>query len=330
VLAARCPPWRFWGGWILVAAAVAGTLGDAGRRLARGRRGRTALPAAAALGAALVLAPPAHADGPSVPQHGWLSKWPVDDQHPEGSIPPEKERNADPLQFGYWLQDLVWKAESSSRRGDHAASARYYHALAVAVPDRAVGFVKTCEEYETLGDRDQAIENCGQALLRDGLTVGDYGHFVHLVLAKPGPLAEKDSAALDQVLQHMREDPAGREAVDDLECQVGARRSNAAQLEECTRGLQASAPNDPRTVSYLWALAVAKGDDAEARALVDRARAAGIAPADVQRMSDATAKNAWAGRVRTLLFTVAIALLFAAMAVTGRAFLMRRRLSASR
>jgi hypothetical protein len=330
VLAARCPPWRFWGGWLLVAAAVAGTLGHAGRRFVRGRRRRTAVPAAAALGAALVLAPSARADDPGVPQHGWLSKWPVDDQHPEASIPPEKERNADPLQFGYWLQDLAWKAERSSRRGDHTAAVRYYHALAVAVPDRAVGFVKTCEEYEALGDRDQAIENCGQALLRDGLTVGDYGHFVRLVLAKPGPLAEKDSAALTQVLQHMREDPAGRDAVDDLECQVGTRTSNVAQLEECTRGLQARAPDDPRTVSYLWALAVAKGDHAAASALVDRAKAAGIAPADVQRMSDATAKNAMAGRVRTVLFALTFALLFAAMAVGGRAFVMRRRLSASR
>jgi hypothetical protein len=330
VLAAQCPPWRFWGGWALIAAAVAGALVHAGRRAARRWARRASVPAAAAVTMVLLARPgAARADAPAVPEHGWLNnKWHIDDEHPEANIPSETERNADPLQFGYWLQDLAWKAEHASRTGDHAAAVKYYSALAVAVPDRAIGFVKTCEEYEALGDGDKAIEMCGQALLRDGLTVHDYDHFIHLVLAQPRPLRDKETASLAEVLLHMREDPAGRDFVDDLECQVGTRTSNVAQLEECTAALQARAPDDPKTISYLWALAVAKGNTGEAAKLVDRAKAAGVAPQDIERMSRATEDRTLQRTVHVLLWAAAIGLLAAGMAVAARAIVARRRLAA--
>jgi hypothetical protein len=347
ILAARCPPWRFWGGWSLVAATLGGTLAHALRRSARRSRNtsRAAAPAPApahapasaraltlalTLGAGLLgAASPsvARADVPPAPQHGWLSKWPIDDAHPEAAIPPENERNADPLQFGYWLQDLTWKAERSSAHGDHAAAARYYHALAVAVPDRAVGFLKECEEHEALGHRDEAVEACGQALLRDGLTVHDYDHFVQLELGQPRPLTEKETAALAQVIAHMKEDPAGRDAAADVECQVGARTSNVAQLEACTTALAARGPEDARLVSYRWALAVAKGDRDEAAALIARAPAAGVAPQDVERMSRTTQETMRQQTLRLLLSVVAIVLLVAGLGAVGRLLGARKRVA---
>jgi hypothetical protein len=327
-LDARCPPWRFWSGWGLVGCAIAATAAHAGRRIARRRLVRTGLPASAALAAAMFASgATAHADPPPVPQHGWLSKWPIDDEHPEAKIPSESERNADPLQFGYWLQDLTWKAEVASKRGDHAASARYYHAIGVAVPDRAIGFSKACEEYEALGQLDPAIEMCGQALLRDGLTVSDYEHFVHLVLSRPRPLDDKETAALAQVIAHMKEDPAGRDVVDDLECQVGARTSNVAQLEECTAALSVRAPDDSRTISYRWALAVAKGDGDEADRLVERAKAAGVGAGDVERMSRTTRDSVRQRAVRFILFVAAIALLLVGLGTLGRSIAARRKLA---
>jgi len=326
ILAARCPPWRFWGGWSLVAATLGGTLAHALRRSAR--RSRLALAPALGAGILAVSSPTlARADVPPAPQHGWLSKWPIDDAHPAAAIPPENERNADPLQFGYWLQDLTWKAQRSSALGDHAAAARYYHALAVAVPDRAVGFVKECEEHEALGHRDEAVEACGQALLRDGLTVRDYEHFVQLELGQPRPLTEKETAALAQVIAHMKEDPAGRDAAADLECQVGARTSNVAQLEACTAALAARGPEDARLVSYRWALAVAKGDRDEAAALVARAPAAGVAPQDVERMSRTTQETMRQQTLRLLLSVVAIVLLVAGLGAVGRLLGARKRVA---
>ena len=73
----------------------------------------------------------------------------------------------------------------------------------------------------------------------------------------------------------MKEDPAGREAVTDLECQVGARTSNVLQLQGCTRALSARAPNDAKTLTYLWALAVAEGRFEDGRKLAERAKGAG-------------------------------------------------------
>jgi hypothetical protein len=314
VLDEDCPPWRFYGGWTVIAAAALATLWHATRRRALGR-------AAAATSAALALftiPAPARADVPPAPQHGWLSKWPIDDVQPEAKIPPEDERNADPLQFGYWLQDLTWKAERSSKLGDHAASAKYYRALGVAVPDRAIGYIKACEEYEANGERDKAIDMCGQALLRDGLVVKDYARFVGLVLAQPRALTGKEESALAQVIAHMKEDPAGRDVADDLECQIGARTRNVAELEECTIALIARAPDDARTISYRWALAVAKGDDREANALVDRARALGMSAPEVDRMAQTTRADARRRMLRYVLAAAAVVLLVLALGYLGR------------
>ena len=83
----------------------------------------------------------------AVPASGWLSKWHVDREHPEANSPTVKDRNADPLEFGYWLQDLVWKAERAAKSGDHALAAKLYMALATAVPDRAIALLLlACQE----------------------------------------------------------------------------------------------------------------------------------------------------------------------------------------
>ena len=298
LLTARCPPWRFWRDWLAIAGVLLFLL-------------LCALPRAAA------------ADEPSHP-HGWLSKWPVDDVHPEGHIPSEKERNADPLEFGYWLQDVSLKGEHASKLGKHEEAAKFYSVLAQVVPDRAVGFIKTCEEYEAAGERDKAINSCGEALLRDGLTVKDYTHFVHLILSKPGRLSDKETGALGQVLLHMREDPAGRDFADDLECEIGTRTSNVAQLKECTAALATRAPDDPKTISYLWALAIQEGKYDVAEGLIERARAMGVAQNSVDNMKQATRgaeKRRWR---KVLLAIAAIALFLGSLGVTGRALLRRR------
>jgi tetratricopeptide (TPR) repeat protein len=329
VLAARCPPWRFWTGWGLLATAAFLTLGHALWRRARRLR-RRAIPAAAALLSAMLcmLARTAHADDPPAAAtfHAWLSKWPVDEAHPESSVPSDADKNADPLQFGYWLQDLALKAEQASDRGDHAAAVRFYGALAQAVPDRAVAFLRMCQQYEALGDRDRAIESCGQALLRDGLTVDDYTHFVHLVLSRPGPLGDKERLALVAVLDHMRGDPAARGAVDGLECEVGVKTSNVAQLEECTAALAARSPGDPKTLSYLWALAMDRGKLDEAAQIVEQARAAGVPAESLDRMRRTIATRASRRRTTRILALGSILLLLGAIALLARARLQRRHL----
>ncbi|HEX4445513.1 MAG TPA: hypothetical protein VH044_02205 [Polyangiaceae bacterium] len=336
-LAAMCPPWRFWLGWGAIAVAVAATLAhlvSRRRRAMPGGGGRSAAVVAAGLlawtalsfcaGAARADDDPPDTVGRLAPGAG-LSKWPVNDEDPASSIPSEKDRNAEPLQFGYWIQDLVSKAEHAAKHGDHKAAAKYWAALTVAVPDRAVSFEKLCEEYSAMGDHDQAIDACGQALLRDGLTVADYARFVHVVLDKPGPLAPKEITALGNVLDHMKTEDAGKDVANELECEVGVRTSNLKQLKECTAALAATAPDDPKTISFRWALAVQEDKYSDARTLIEQAKTKGIGPDSIESMQRVTDDGASHYRKRIMLWLVFAALALAGGVAATRALGSRRR-----
>ena len=322
LLTSQCPPWRFWAGWLAIAGAVTLTIGHALRRVAVRPRGRRTGMAVALLVAAMPLI--TRAD--DQPATGWLSRWKIDDDHPENSIPSEKERNAEPLEFGYWLQDVVLKAERATKRGDHAAAVKFYLALAMAVPDQAVSFVKLCEEYEALGDIARATSSCADALLRNGVQVKDYTRFAHLVVSRPGRLTDRATAALGQVNQHMKDDPAGREAVYDVECEVGVRTSNVAQLRECTAALAARAPEDKDTITYQWALAIQEGHFDQAEKLIERARSAGV---QVEAMKQTTAADERRHRLAVTLAIVGVVLLLGGAGVAGRALARRRRVPSS-
>ncbi len=336
-LESQCPPWRFWLGWGAIAAVLAATLGHAALRLLRRRSGQAGAVAAAAVallaGSAPAVAraddPPAasRATAPDAGRYGhkWLSKWAIDDAHPDSNIPAEKDRDADPLQFGYWLQDLVVKGDHAAQIGDHVAAAHFFETLGKAVPDRAIGFIKACDEYEAAGEIDTAIERCGEALLREGLQVKDYTHFAKLVIGKPGKLSDKEKGALTNLIAHMREDPAGRPFVDDLECQVGVRTTNVAQLRECTAALVQKAPDDPKTIVYQWNLAFLEGTSSQAENLLERAQAAGVAPAEIEKMRAATTDNSMRRYLRRALVVLAAGLLVGALGVALRANAARKR-----
>jgi tetratricopeptide (TPR) repeat protein len=311
LLQGESPRPLFWGGWLALAAAGIATAGHALRRGGSRRRGL-----AAALTLALVAGPvTAHAQ-PQAPTDR-LSQWPVDDAHPESSIPTEKQRNADPLQFGYWLQDLVLKANRARANGDHAAAARFFQAMATAVPDRAVAFVKLCEDYEAMGDLQKAIGSCGDALLVDGATVHDYVRFVDLLLSKPGTLQPKEVLALNHVVQHMKSDPAAGAAADEVECKVAVRTSNVVELRECSAAMAAREPDGVMSITYEWALAILEGNLEGAESLVKRAKAAGI---PIDGMAKATADSESHRRWMTALILAAIALVGGGVAVGGRAW----------
>jgi tetratricopeptide (TPR) repeat protein len=326
-LSTRCPPVRFWVGWLALFAAMVGTLVHAALRMLRARP-RAAVAAVASTLAALILAVPGSARADSsppasvsaappevMPAPDHLSKWPIDEANPENSIPSEKDRDAEPLQFGYWLQDVVYRAKLAVKKGDHAAALRYYRALSIAVPDRSIAFSKMCEEYQEINDQDGAIETCGEAILHDGATVKDYSTFVRLLLAKPGDLSKRDAMALEQVVQHMKEDPNGGVAAFEIECQVATRTGNVAELRDCTAGLADKLPDDPHTLAYQWALAIKEGRVNDARGVIERARQLGQPVDDMER---ATARDVVIRRWRMISGGVAVALL-----VVGGALLVR-------
>jgi tetratricopeptide (TPR) repeat protein len=339
LLAARCPPWRFWSGWGAIATAILLTLVHALRRTFSRRAVRGGVAAvAAALSVAFSAAGTARAADAGAPAadqkpaaaaprvdaafHG-LSKWPVDDVDPSSKIPTVQERNAEPLEFGYWLQDCIVKGEHDARRGDHLHAAKYYEALIKAVPDRATGYAKACEQYEAAGDIDKAIDFCAQSLLHEGLQVKDYAHFVNVMVSKPGDLTDKDKAALAGVLDHMRDDPNGRPWVDELSCEVATRTMDVDRLKQCVPALVAKAPNSPKTITYQWALAVADGHSDEADALLERAKAAGVAPEIIERMRKAGSQDSSRHALRIVLLVVGLGAVLAALVLGVRALLAR-------
>jgi tetratricopeptide (TPR) repeat protein len=290
-LEAPCPPWRFWLGWFTVTAALVFTAWDSLRRRLRrdasqgSSTGSTA--AAAVFAAILAFAGHARADLPPAPPGAMLSDWAIDDKDPEGHVPTQAQLNADPLQAGYWIQDLILKAQVASKHGDHEAAVKYYRAMYKAVPDKAGALRYLCNEYDTLGQIDNAVNACGQALMLNGLTVNDYVHFLRLILGKPGMLSPKEVLAATNVIAHLKSEDAGRDIGNELECELGVRTSDRKQLRECTTALGATAPNDPKTIGYEWALAMLEGDIGGARRFLTEAGKAGVSEEKIKIMQQA-------------------------------------------
>ncbi|MES1205399.1 MAG: hypothetical protein ABUS79_05630, partial [Pseudomonadota bacterium] len=212
------------------------------------------------------------------------SKFRVDDRSPEESVPTTKERDGDPLEYGYFLQDLIFRAENARRASDYAAVIRYYRAVAKAVPETATAWSKLCEAYEIVQDRDRAIRACQYALVRKGVELPDYTRYVHLLLGKDGPLSAEDRKEVMGVFAHLDKQPGLELSTSTLRCEMGVKENDVAAMETCTQVLRRLAPEDPKTVVFQWNLAVQKGQRAEAEQLLVRARKAGVVLENLARM----------------------------------------------
>jgi len=248
----------------------------------------------------------------AAPMPGQLSaRYKIDPANPEAVIPPVEQQNADPLEFGYLVQDLIAFAEAAKKAGDHAAEARYDHAFSIAVPTEAIAFRRLCEAFEAGGRRAEAQVACRDALGRRGVQVEDFVHFVRLSLAKPEPMTAEELKDVSDVVDHLLETPNTRVFGAHLQCELALHNDDTALLESCTSKLKADAPKDPKTISFEWALAIRKGDREEAHRLIAEAKATGMRPEGVARMQERTDKlvlKSWMSKwVAPLLVTVALA-----------------------
>jgi hypothetical protein len=209
-----------------------------------------------------------------------LSDFKIDDADPEAGVPGPDEATQQPLQYGYLLQDLAARAESASKKGDHVAAARFYGALAKAAPTVAYPPRQMCLELEAAGDTQKATQACRSAIARAGSTEADYTRFVSLVLNSKEPFPPGERKELEAVIKHLQEETPTGVVPTMLRCEVNLRFKDIPALEACTNELTKQAPNDPKTVSLQWALAVEKRDRGAALSLLDRARSLGVnAPA---------------------------------------------------
>jgi tetratricopeptide (TPR) repeat protein len=279
-------------------------------------------------------ADPAHATEPDPvsrpsahPLPGQLSsKFAIDPRDPEANIPSIQDRNDNPLEFGYFLQDLLERADQARKQNDLPGVIRYYRAVAKAVPDRAKAWSKLCEAYEDAKDRDRAIRACRYAIDRPAVELQDYVRYVHLILANEGQLTASDRSELTAVLAHLEKQPSLDLVVNQLRCEMGVKLKDVPLLETCTKELARLAPDDPRTVVFEWSLAMRKGQRTEAERLIAQARKSGVVLENVNRMQELTSSLGSFPR-RPLLLVMAAAALIALLAV---GLVARRRASTQR
>jgi hypothetical protein len=248
-----------------------------------------------------------------------FSKIHIDDADPESSVPTPEEQRAAPLQFGYYLQDLAGKADKAHKEKNYAAEAKYYRALTMAAPEAAEGPRKLCYALQAGGDTKNAVVACRTALTRKGTNSHDYLHFIQVVLSMPGPLSRDEHRELNAVLSHFEGEVNMGALPLMFRCEVALRFNDHDELTDCTDKLGKLAPRDPKTISFQWALALQNHDRAAAHALLDKARAAGMNPAGLQKMEQATHAMTmrWLGR----MLVAALAL---ALVLGGSIFALRR------
>jgi tetratricopeptide (TPR) repeat protein len=288
------PLWLYWAGWSLLAALGGLTLVRAflhwfRNPAPRARKAGTAAAVALALSAAF--AHPARADEPAPPSpqpHWQLSHFSMNFDDPESRIPTVAERNANALEFGYFLQDLASEALKAERKSDYSRAVKFWRASAKAVPDEAIGFTHACRDYQILDERDNALEYCSRALNLHGVTVEDYLRFGELMVAKPTQLTELEVQDLQAAITHLQAQPNGTGPSAVIECELGVKLEDEGRLARCTSVLAKSAPNDPRTLTFQWSLAMKRRNYGEARRLLAAMAKASMAPAALAELQAAT------------------------------------------
>lgn len=327
----QTPAWALWLGWSVLGLVVVATAMHALwgwlRRPAKSAR----VPAVATLVCLAVtsLSSTARAEAPPTedkPARWQLSRFPIDHKDPERRIPSIEERNKDPLEFGYFLQDLNTEALKAEREGNYRTSVKYWRAAAKAVPDAAVSFGKACRAYQIIGEREQAIEFCSKALNLQGATEEDYLRFGELITQKPMPLSELEIKDLDAVIAHLRKEKE-EAAAAVVECRLGVKLEDAVRLKSCTQTLNKLNPNDPRTMTFAWSYALLRKDYGEAKRLVAAMEKSAMPPAALANVKAATDKaSAWWRRP----FTdgrYALAAAVSLVSILIGLFLLRRRLA---
>lgn len=217
-----------------------------------------------------------------------LSQFRINHADPESVIPSIEARNAHPLEFGYFLQDLASEGAYAERRNDDRAALKYWRAIAKAVPDSASGFSKACQAYYRLKEYEPAREYCSRALSLPGVTVADYATYGELMTSKPGKPTQLDIDDVSAVIQHLRATPEGAMLGERLECQLGVQLEDAGRLEACTKALAKVAPNEAETLVFQWSYAMLRKDFGEAKRLVGAMKKAAAAPVAIARMEAST------------------------------------------
>jgi hypothetical protein len=224
---------------------------------------------------------------PDVANMAQISRFKIDDAHPEEAVKTMAAATKNPLELGYLLQDLSARADRARKEGDLARAARYFHALAVAAPT-PYGPRMECQALETIGDITNAIPACRELLTRKGALVSDYERFVEVVLKSPTPLHELEPKELEGVISHLEKESKNANLATVLRCKVALRFEDRAGVEKCASAMTTAPADDPTVISIKWGLAVRRNDQAAALQLVQQAEKAGVGADGLAKMRETT------------------------------------------
>ena len=219
-----------------------------------------------------------------------LSKWHIDKRNLEGSIPSPQQRDANPIEFGYFLMDVSDLAEFAIKRKNYAESIPYFKTLIKAVPGKAVSYRKTCISYLALGDWQNALTYCKYALSKEGTFVEDFARYAQILLQMKPNFTLEDAADLDTVVEHLRAQMPNETLADEIKCDVGLKLQDNNRMKECTDGLAAKAPDNTKTLTYEWAYALQRGDSPAAQRVIDKAKRLAIPPAVIRNLEQGMVK----------------------------------------
>jgi tetratricopeptide (TPR) repeat protein len=273
-------------------------------------------------------------DASSEPRAAWtyygLSKWHVDKRDPERSVPSAQQRDANPLEFGYFLMDVSDLAEAALKRNDHKEAVVYFKTLVKAVPERAVSYRKACASYQALGDLQNASAFCKSALLKEGAYVQDFAQFALILLQMKPTFTMQDATDLDAVVEHLRAQLPKDSMADEIACDIALKLQDSERFEACTNHLRSIAPDSAKTLTFEWAYALQRGDTKAAEQIIRKAKQVGVPPTVVQNLEAGLAKFsklrrwAWLSN-RSVQFGVGLSA--AALAILGAILAKRRRFS---
>jgi tetratricopeptide (TPR) repeat protein len=316
------PVWPYWLGWGALALGAVVTLAHAvaGRLRAGVAAAAPALVAVALLGFARPALAQAGETTPPTPKpavsverldadklpedrkdvHWQLSsKFIINPEDPESSVPSLEDKNSAPMQFGYYIQDLSSEAVYAEQKGNFVKAGKFWAALSKAVPDVAVGHRRACRAFRRAEDSEKALLHCSAALSRSGVIIDDYAQYGELMLAKPGLMQPVDIADLDAVIDHLRSSTEGQPdsliAGERLACGLGVQLSDEKRLLRCTDALSKSIVKDHvNTLFFRWNLAMLRRNYGEAKRLLPEMKKAGMPPPALQKAEEKTAEaSAW-------------------------------------
>ncbi|HEY2405172.1 MAG TPA: hypothetical protein VGI10_04175 [Polyangiaceae bacterium] len=261
--------------------------------------------------ALLLCAAPRVASAAETAEGDPLERWSVDPGDPAGHLPKPSELDARPVQAGYLLMDLVDLADSAVKAKNYPAAIKFYGAIAKLVPERATAYSKLCEVYAALKDREHALENCRIGMSKPGVDLNNAALLVSLLSDGPGSPNPTELAEIDEVIGHLKAQNMNPVSIAQVQCGVAVQLSDQGRLAECTKTLRDQAPDDVRTLSYAFSLAMLQGDYQEGDRLIARAKATGVRPEGIQKMELTlhALRFGWMRKLATIALPIALLLL---------------------